>query len=77
MLHITPDERQALQLLSDGTTTDAIADRLAMSERKLRYASARFLRGWVPRPKTPPWLLPSAEDCLSLRPDGRTAAIRR
>jgi len=45
VLHITPDERQALQMLADGTATDAIADRLGMSEREVEVRlSALFAR---------------------------------
>ena len=45
VLHITPDERQTLQMLADGTATDAIADRLGMSEREVEVRlSALFAR---------------------------------
>ena len=45
MLYMTPDERQALQMLADGTATDAIADLLGMSERQVEVRlSALFAR---------------------------------
>jgi DNA-binding CsgD family transcriptional regulator len=33
LLHITPEEREALQLLADGKTTEEIASGLGISER--------------------------------------------
>ena len=45
ILHITPAERQTLQMLADGSPTDAIADHLGVSECEFETRlSALFAR---------------------------------
>ena len=45
MLHITPNEREALQVLADGTAADAIADCLGIHEWEVDVRlSALFAR---------------------------------
>ena len=72
MLYMTPDERQALQMLADGTATDAIADRLGMSEREVEVRlSALCADGCHVLRHRPGFCLPPRTACLVDQTDGQ------